>query len=81
MEAIDKCKSRFLLVMATGTGKTRICIALVNALRRTGWAERTLFLLDRIALRDLTLEAHKAQYQCSLPELKKTIEKVLMATE
>jgi type I restriction enzyme R subunit len=52
MEAIEKRKSRFLLVMATGTGKTRTCIALVDALMRAGWAERVLFLVDRIALRD-----------------------------
>ena len=45
--------------MATGTGKTRTCIALVDALMRAGWVERVLFLVDRIALRDQTLEAFK----------------------
>lgn len=59
LEAIEKRKKRFLLVMATGTGKTRTCIALVDALMRTGWAERVLFLVDRIALRDQTLDAFK----------------------
>jgi type I restriction enzyme, R subunit len=59
LEAVDKRKRRFLLVMATGTGKTRTCIALVDALMRTGWAERVLFLVDRIALRDQTLDAFK----------------------
>nr|WP_314835119.1 DEAD/DEAH box helicase family protein [uncultured Flavobacterium sp.] len=59
MEAIEKRKSKFLLVMATGTGKTRTCIALVDALMRAGWAERVLFLVDRIALRDQTLDAFK----------------------
>jgi type I restriction enzyme R subunit len=59
MEAIEKKKRKFLLVMATGTGKTRTCIALVDALMRAGWAERVLFLVDRIALRDQTLEAFK----------------------
>lgn len=59
MEAIEKRKRKFLLVMATGTGKTRTCIALVDALMRAGWIERTLFLVDRIALRDQTLEAFK----------------------
>ena len=59
LEAVEKRKRRFLLVMATGTGKTRICIALVDALMRTGWAERVLFLVDRIALRDQTLDAFK----------------------
>jgi type I restriction enzyme R subunit len=59
LESVEKRKRRFLLVMATGTGKTRTCIALVDALMRTGWAERVLFLVDRIALRDQTLDAFK----------------------
>ncbi len=59
MEAIEKRKRKFLLVMATGTGKTRVCIALVDAIMRAGWAERVLFLVDRIALRDQTLDAFK----------------------
>jgi len=59
MEAVEKRKRKFLLVMATGTGKTRTCIALIDALMRAGWAERALFLVDRIALRDQTLDAFK----------------------
>ena len=59
LEAVEKRKRRFLLVMATGTGKTRTCIALVDALMRTGWVEKVLFLVDRIALRDQTLDAFK----------------------
>ena len=59
LEAIDKRKSRMLLVMATGTGKTRTCISLVDTLMRAGWAERILFLVDRIALRDQALDAFK----------------------
>jgi type I restriction enzyme R subunit len=59
MEAIEKRKRRFLLVMATGTGKTRVCIALVDALMRAGWAERILFLVDRVALQNQTLDAFK----------------------
>jgi len=59
MEGIEKKKQRFLLVMATGTGKTRTTIALVDALMRAGWIERVLFLVDRIALRNQALEAFK----------------------
>ncbi len=59
MEAVEKRKRKFLLVMATGTGKTRVCIALVDSLMRAGWVERVLFLVDRIGLRDQTLEAFK----------------------
>lgn len=60
MEGVEKKKRKFLLVMATGTGKTRTCIALVDALMRSGWIERTLFLVDRIALRDQTRDEFKA---------------------
>ncbi len=60
MEAIEKKRRKFLLVMATGTGKTRTCIALVAALMKGGWVERVLFLVDRIALRDQALDEFKA---------------------
>lgn len=59
MEGMEKKRQKFLLVMATGTGKTRTCIALVDALMRAGWAERILFLVDRIALQSQALEAFK----------------------
>ena len=59
MEAIENKQSKFLLVMATGTGKTRTTIALVDALMRAGWAEKVLFLVDRIALRNQALDAFK----------------------
>ena len=39
-----------LLVMATGTGKTRTSIALVDLLARAGWVKRVLFLADRKVL-------------------------------
>ncbi|MEO1031356.1 MAG: DEAD/DEAH box helicase family protein [Bacteroidota bacterium] len=58
-ESIEKKRQKFLLVMATGTGKTRTCIAMVDALMRAGWAERVLFLVDRIALRNQALDAFK----------------------
>ncbi|MDO3377714.1 type I restriction endonuclease subunit R [Geoalkalibacter halelectricus] len=59
LESIEEKKRDFLLVMATGTGKTRTCISLVDVLMRAGYAERVLFLVDRIALRDQALEAFK----------------------
>ena len=59
LEGIDQKKRNFLLVMATGTGKTRTCIAMVNALMRAGHAEKVLFLVDRIALREQALAAFK----------------------
>ena len=39
-----------LLVMATGTGKTRTSIALVDMLMKHGWVKNILFLADRNAL-------------------------------
>ncbi|WP_432380624.1 DEAD/DEAH box helicase family protein [Duganella sp. P38] len=59
LEGIEQKKRDFLLVMATGTGKTRTCIAMVDALMRAGHAERVLFLVDRIALREQALAAFK----------------------
>ncbi len=59
LEGIEQKKRDFLLVMATGTGKTRTCIALTDALMRAGHAEHILFLVDRIALREQALEAFK----------------------
>ncbi|TYB76460.1 type I restriction endonuclease subunit R [Bizionia myxarmorum] len=59
MEDLERKRRTFLLVMATGTGKTRTCIAMVEALMRAGWVEKVLFLVDRIALRDQAMEAFK----------------------
>lgn len=59
LEGIEQKKRDFLLVMATGTGKTRTCIAMVDALMPAGHAEKVLFLVDRIALRDQALAAFK----------------------
>lgn len=59
LEGIEKKQRDFLLVMATGTGKTRTCIALTDALMRASHAEKVLFLVDRIALREQALAAFK----------------------
>lgn len=45
-----------LLVMATGTGKTRVSIALTDVLLKAGWAKNILFLADRTSL---VRQAHK----------------------
>jgi type I restriction enzyme R subunit len=50
-EAFDRDRQRkALLVMATGAGKTRTAVALVDVLMRAGWVKRVLFLADRVAL-------------------------------
>ena len=57
LEQLEAKRQKFLMAMATGTGKTRTAVALVEVLMRARWAKRTLFLVDRIALRDQALEA------------------------
>jgi type I restriction enzyme, R subunit len=43
-------KRRALLVMATGSGKTRTAAAMVEVLFKNNWVKRVLFLADRNAL-------------------------------
>ena len=47
---------RFLLEMATGTGKTLLCAALIRRFLVTRNAERVLFIVDRIELAKQTME-------------------------
>lgn len=49
-EHYNKKHRKALLVMATGTGKTRVAISLVDVLMRNGWVKNVLFLADRNAL-------------------------------
>ncbi len=53
-------RRKALVVMATGAGKTRTTIALIDLLMRAGWVKRALFLADRIALVNQTVAAFKA---------------------
>jgi type I restriction enzyme R subunit len=59
LEAIESRRKKFLMVMATGTGKTRTAAALVDALMRAHWVKRVLFLVDRIPLQEQALNAFK----------------------
>ncbi|MBI4125695.1 MAG: DEAD/DEAH box helicase family protein, partial [Deltaproteobacteria bacterium] len=59
LEDLEKKKKKFLLVMATGTGKTRVSVALCELLMRAKWAKRILFLVDRIALQEQALNTFK----------------------
>ena len=61
----DAHQRRALLVMATGTGKTRTTIALVKQQMERGWVKRVLFLADRSAL---VRQAQKA-FSNLLPEV------------
>lgn len=46
-EKLSAGHRKFLLVMATGTGKTRTAIALIDGLMRARWVQKVLFLADR----------------------------------
>ena len=54
--AFMQMRRHALLVMATGTGKTRVSIALSDVLLKAGWAKNILFLADRTSL---VRQAHK----------------------
>lgn len=54
-EAFAANKRRALLVMATGTGKTRVAMAVIDVFLRAHQAQNVLFLADRDALVDQAL--------------------------
>ncbi|GGK87530.1 restriction endonuclease subunit R [Salinibacterium xinjiangense] len=66
-EAFENKERKALLVMATGSGKTRTVIALADVLIRANWAKRILFLADRIALVNQATNAFKQQLPDSAP--------------
>ena len=57
--AIAQGQRNLLLAMATGTGKTKTCIALVYRLLKTKRFRRVLFLVDRTALGEQAANAFK----------------------
>ncbi len=56
-KAAGEGKTRFLLEMATGTGKTKTCAAIIKLFLRTGAARRVLFLVDRLELEEQAKKA------------------------
>jgi type I restriction enzyme R subunit len=58
-EQLERKRRRFLLVLATGTGKTRLAMALIDGLMRANWVKRVLFLVDRRALADQAMDDFK----------------------
>ena len=63
----DGRERKALLVMATGAGKTRTVIALVDLLMRCNWAKRILFLADRVALVNQAVGAFNAHLPDASP--------------
>ena len=68
-EALDaKNRRKALLVMATGSGKTRTVIALCDVLLQHGWVKNILFLADRTSL----VTQAKRSFVNRLPDLSVT---------
>lgn len=66
-ENYENGKRKALLVMATGTGKTRTVIALTRGLMEANWAKRVLFLADRDELVNQAKE-DKNSFKTFMPE-------------
>ena len=62
-ESAKQGKTRFLLEMATGTGKTTTAGAICKLFLRTGNASRILFLVDRIELEQQAVDAFKDLFE------------------
>lgn len=63
--AFSANRRRSLIVMATGTGKTRVSISCVDVLMKANWVKNVLFLADRTSL---VKQAHK-NYNKLLPNV------------
>ena len=67
-EAFEQHKERkVLIIMATGAGKTRTAIALVDLLMRCNWVKRALFLADRVSLVNQAIGVFKKHLPDSAP--------------
>ena len=64
-DAIQKKHRKMLIVQATGSGKTRVSISVVDVLRRHNYVKNILFLADRKAL----VKQAKNNYSNLLPDL------------
>ena len=63
VDAIARGQERLLLVMATGTGKTYVAFQIVYRLLKSGLKKKILYLADRNALIDQTLQQDFAPLQ------------------
>ena len=64
-DAITKRHRKMLIVQATGSGKTRVSISIVDVLRRHNYVKNILFLTDRTAL----VRQAKKHFSNLLPDL------------
>jgi type I restriction enzyme R subunit len=68
-DAITNKHRKMLIVQATGSGKTRVSISIVDVLRRHNYVKNILFLADRTAL----VKQAKNNYTTLLPDLSAAI--------
>lgn len=66
-ESMMKSQRKALIVMATGSGKTRTVVSLCDLLQRCNWIKRVLFLADRVALVKQAVNAFKTHLPHSNP--------------
>ncbi len=64
-ESLGRGERKALLVMATGSGKTRTAISIIDILINRGWVKNALFLADRRML----VKQAKNNFRNLLPEL------------
>ena len=67
VEAAANKRRKMLIVQATGTGKTRVAINIVNILFKADWAKNVLFLADLTALVKQAKNAFQEFFSKSVP--------------
>ena len=69
LDGIKKGRRNFLIVQATGTGKTRVAMSLIDVLMRSNKVKRVLFLADR---NELVNQAYSDNFKVFFPNDSKT---------
>jgi type I restriction enzyme R subunit len=70
VEAVAKGQSRLLLVMATGTGKTYTAFQIIYRLWKAKKKKRILFLVDRTALAQQTMQGDFRHFGSAMTRIK-----------
>ena len=70
VEAVAKGKERLLLVMATGTGKTYTAFQIIYRLWKSKKKKRILFLVDRTALAQQTMQGDFRHFGTAMTRIK-----------
>jgi len=70
LDGINRGRRNFLIVQATGSGKTRVAMSLIDVLMRSNKVKRVLFLADR---NELVRQAYGENFKVFFPNESKTI--------